>query len=200
MFVHLRDLFFEFKVTIYHPWSYQLTGLSSKHNSSDGKAGLLTTVDTHVYTHTLVIWSACPAECSSSPEAAAARFERCHPCCRWQTYNTQPTDLWTKIYTSELWFILLQCDGSHHILTSTCTNFMYTSISSSTTLSPCKDSLPSSLLRLQQPGGITAELVFLLTPSRHTQLNTQSAQHVQACVCVCVSAWERMCITDCIRR
>lgn len=39
------------------------------------------------FKHTLVIWSACPAECSSIPEAAAARFELYHLCCHWQTYN-----------------------------------------------------------------------------------------------------------------
>lgn len=36
---------------------------------------------------TLVIWSACPAECSSIPEAAAARFELYRLCCHLQTYN-----------------------------------------------------------------------------------------------------------------
>lgn len=178
-------IFAKYSVTLEPAGSSQPTALSSEHSSAGGKAGLW---QPHTHTHTRVIWSACPAECSSIPEAAAARFVLYHPCCRLQTYNTKTHTHTHTIcehrfmhqlnwkHNTWFYFSFLQYNEFFHLHTSGYINCMYTtpqSISISSTILFCTDNRSPWLLRLQQPRGITAELVFLQTAQRHTQFNTQ---------------------------
>lgn len=129
--VHNMMDFCEIQCDIKTHWIIPTWGSEPRTQQHWWKSRTLTAVYTHTHTHTRVIWSACPAECSSIPEAAAARFVLSRPCCRLQTYKTHKICEhrfmhqlnWN--YNHWFYFSLMQHNEFFHLRTSGYTNCMY---------------------------------------------------------------------------